>query len=110
MNRPKEAEGALAKAVELVPRRARVRYNYSLVLRRLGRRFDSEREMLKAHHLNQRDPGIVHALAIFYAQEERWEEALAFSKKLTELAPGALGPLQLMQQIEEELSGVGASR
>jgi predicted CXXCH cytochrome family protein len=101
--RLEEAAGELGKAAELLPHRARVRYNYALALQHLGRRAEAETALLQAYQTDSRDPGIVHALAIFYAQQQQWERALPYAQKLIELAPGEPGPRQLMQQIQERV-------
>jgi tetratricopeptide (TPR) repeat protein len=98
-----KAVDALAKAVELIPDRARVRYNYALALRHLGRNTDSLSEMLKAHEIDQRDPGTVQAIAIFYIQNQDWVNALHYAVKLVELVPGAPGPEQMLKQIRQAM-------
>jgi tetratricopeptide (TPR) repeat protein len=103
LNRLDEAVDALGKAVELIPDRARMRYNYSLALRHLGRNQDAILEMLSAHQIDKRDPGIVQALAIFYIQEKQWGKALPFAEKLVELAPDAEGPKQMLKQIQQAM-------
>ncbi len=99
-----EAAEALGTAVKLLPRRARVRYNYALALQHLGRRNSAEAALLKAHRLDTRDPSIVNALVVFYIQERRWEEALPYARGLVELVPDAPGPRQMLQQIQDVLS------
>lgn len=104
MNRLDEAVDAMAKAVELLPERARVRYDYSLALRHLGRNTDALSEMLKAYQIDQRDPGIVQALAIFYIQDKEWEKALPYAQKLVELVPGAAGAERMLKQIQQAMA------
>jgi tetratricopeptide (TPR) repeat protein len=104
LNRLDEAVASLAKAAELLPDRARARYNYSLSLRHLGRNDDALTEMLKAYQIEQNDPGIVQALAIFYMQDNQWKKALYYARKLVELAPDAQGPKQMVKQIQEKMA------
>jgi Flp pilus assembly protein TadD len=94
----------LAKAAQLLPENHRVRYNYALALRHLGKNDAALSEMLNAYKLDQSDPGIVQALAIFYMQEKKWEQALAYAEKLVALAPGVPGPEQMVKQILQEMS------
>jgi Flp pilus assembly protein TadD len=102
--RLEEAAEALGAAVVQLPDRARVRYNRGLALQRLGRLAEAEAALLAAHQLDTRDPAIANALAILYAQQQRWEKALPFAEKLVELAPQAPGPRQLLRQIREASS------
>jgi Flp pilus assembly protein TadD len=102
--RLEEAAEALGVAVLRLPGRARVRYNRGLALQRLGRHAEAEAALLAAHQLDARDPAITNALAIFYAQQQRWQRALPFAEKLVKLAPEAPGTRQLLWRIREELS------
>ncbi len=104
MNQLDDAVIAMAKAVELMPERARTIYNYALTLRHLGRNADSLSEMLKAHEIDQQDPGIVQAIAIFYIQQEEWENALSYAEKLVKLAPDAASPKQMLKRIQQAIS------
>jgi predicted CXXCH cytochrome family protein len=107
MSRLEEAGHSLKKAVELLPDRARVRYNYALTLRHLGRSQEAEQAMHQAYTIDPKDPGVLHAITVFYMQERQWEKALSYAEKLVALAPAAPGPRQLMQEIEKELGGRG---
>src|SRR5213080_5016610 len=49
-----EAAAALGRAADLMPARARVRYNEALALQRLGRRADAEAAFVKAEHRSGR--------------------------------------------------------
>jgi len=99
-----EAAEELRAAVVQLPGRARVRYNHGLALQRLGRHAEAEAALLAAHQLGTHDPSIANALAILYAQQQRWEKALPFAEELVELAPEAPGPRQLLRRIQEEIS------
>ena len=99
-----EAAEALSKAVNLLPDRVRVRYNYALVLQHLGQKSEAETEMLKAHQVDELNSRVVHALTIFYIQQGQLKIAQTYAQKLIKLVPGAPGPQQLLQQIQRELS------
>ncbi|MCK5139950.1 MAG: ammonia-forming cytochrome c nitrite reductase subunit c552, partial [Thermodesulfovibrionia bacterium] len=103
MNRLDEAVDSMAAAVKLLYDRARVRYNYALTLRHLGRNADALSEMIKAHQIDPRDPGIVQAIAIFYIQEKQWGKALPYAEQLVELVPDAEGPRQMLRQIQQKI-------
>ena len=98
-----QAAEYLGRATELLPDRARPRYNLALLLQRLGRNPEAEAALLEAHELDARDPDILYALAVFYAQQENWVRALPYAEGLTKLTPEAPGPQQLLQQIREEI-------
>jgi predicted Zn-dependent protease len=103
MKRLDDAVKPLKRASELMPEKARVRYNYALVLQSLGRLSEAESEMLTAYRADMSDPNIVYALTVLYAQHGRWNKALPFAQKLVELLPGAPRALQLLKQIEQEM-------
>jgi predicted CXXCH cytochrome family protein len=102
-----EAVDALARAADLLPHRARVRYNLALALQHLGRNAEAEAALLSAHEADPRDPGVVHAVAVFYLQQGDWERARIYAQQLLVLAPGAPGPIQMLQHIEAQLSPEG---
>ncbi len=103
MKRLDDAATAMEKAVGFMPERARVRYNYALVLRHLGRNADALSEMITAHQVDDRDPGIVNATAIFYIQEKDWENALHFAEKLVALVPDEPNSRQMLNQIQQAM-------
>ena len=103
--RLEEADSHMARATELLRTRARPHYNRALLLQQLGRRAEAEGLLLEAHALDARDPDIVYALTLFYAEQEEWSRALPYARELTQLVPEAPGPRQLLQRIEQELKG-----
>jgi tetratricopeptide (TPR) repeat protein len=102
--RIEEAITPLGRAAERIPDRGRVRYNYALALQHVGRRDDAERQLLQAHRVDPRDPGILQALVVFYMQDRRWVDAKASAEKLAELVPGDPGIRDVIQRIEREQS------
>jgi predicted CXXCH cytochrome family protein len=102
-NRLDEAASSLGKAVELMPGHARARYDYALVLRHLGRNDEALTEMLYAYEIDQRDPAVVQAIAVFYIQDEQWESALYFTELLVQLAPDAERPKHMLKQIQQNI-------
>jgi tetratricopeptide (TPR) repeat protein len=105
--RLEEADRHLALAAELLPGRARVRYNRALLLQRLGRDAQAEEVLLEARELARSDPNILYALAVFYAQREDWSRALPHAEELTKLAPEAPGPRQLLERIRTAIAAHG---
>ena len=97
-----EAERWLRKASEAFPDRPRVFYNHGLTLQHLERRPEAEQQLLRANEIDPNDVDVVHALAIFYFQGGNFERAHWFARRLVDLAPGAQGPMQLLQQIEAQ--------
>ena len=104
MNRLEDAAVSLGRAAALLPERARVRYNHGLALQQLGRRQTAEFELRQAYRIAPRDPAFVQALAIFYAQDGRWSEALPYGEELVRLVPDEDGPRQFVEQIRAELA------
>jgi predicted CXXCH cytochrome family protein len=102
--RLEEASEALGRAAALLPARARAHYNHGLALQQLGRRSEARAALLRARQIDPRDPTIAYALAVFYAQQGQWELALPHARDLTELAPGAPEPRELLRSIEAQQS------
>ncbi len=84
----------LTRAAELAPRDARIHYNAGLALQHAGRRDEAEAFLRSAHDLEPGDSDYLNALSIFYAQAERWAEALDFTEQLSE----RVGPNEAIQQ------------
>jgi tetratricopeptide (TPR) repeat protein len=95
-----EAATELGKAAALLPDRSRVQYNYALVLQQTGKTKASEAALLKGYQLDPQDPDVVNALALFYAQQAKWDQASTFARALVRLMPGDPGPAQMLKQIE----------
>jgi predicted CXXCH cytochrome family protein len=100
-----EAAAELGRAARLLPDRPRVQYNYALALQGTGKAKEAEAMLLNAYHLNAQDADVVYALALLYAQQQKWDRALPYARELVRLTPGAPGPMQLLQRIEAEQRG-----
>jgi len=98
-----EALDSLRRATELLPERARVRYNYGLALQHLGRRAEAEQQFLVAYRTEPLNLAIVNALTTFYLQIQDFPAALQYAERLSQLAPDAPEPRQLIQALREQL-------
>ncbi len=99
MNRLAAATSNLERAADLLPGRPRVRYNYALALQRMDRRGEAEAQFLESYRVGPEDPSVVQALAIFYFQDARWEEALEWAERLVEMLPGEPGARLFLDEI-----------
>jgi predicted CXXCH cytochrome family protein len=97
-----EATASLRQAAERMPDRARVQYNLGLAEQGLGRNAQAEQALARAAQLEPRDPAIVHAQVVLYAQQGRWDEALPLARRLVELTQGAPGAVGLLRRVEAE--------
>jgi carbon-monoxide dehydrogenase small subunit len=95
-----ESTAELGRAAALLPDRSRVQYNYALALQQTGKMKEAEAILLKGYKLNSQDVDMINALARFYAQQEKWDQALTYAQALVRLTSGAPGPTQLLKQIE----------
>ncbi len=100
-----ESSAELARAAALLPDHSRVLYNYALVLQQSNKSKEAEAVLLKGYKLNSQDLDLLNALARFYVQQEKWDQALTYARALVKLTSGAPGPTQLMKQIEAESAG-----
>jgi len=91
------------QAVALIQDRPRMFYNYGLLLQNLNRTDEAGSALHKANKLNANDPDIVFALAIFYAQQQRWQQALPHARHLISLLPKKPGPKKLVADIQAQL-------
>jgi predicted CXXCH cytochrome family protein len=103
-----ESAEELGKAAMLMPARPRVQYNYALALQQSGKMKEAEGPLLRAYQLNPQDPDVVNAVVLFYAQQEKWDQALPYAQALVRLTPGAPEPLQMLKRIEAERAGRGS--
>ena len=87
-----------------------MRYNHALALQQLGRRTEAGAALRQARGIDPRDPAIVYALAIFYAQQGQWELALPLARDLMAFAPDSPEPLQLLRRIEKQLAAERSDR
>lgn len=98
-----EAVELFQRAATAFPRRARLRYNLALVLRALERDGEAEAALLDARALDPRDPDVLHALIVLYADRADWSLALPHARALVELAPDAPLAHQLLRQVQQGL-------
>jgi Flp pilus assembly protein TadD len=97
----------LAKAAELAPEYARIRYNYGLALQKLGQKEQAERELLAAQELDPAEPDYPRALAILYAQQNRWTEAAAMARRVLALQPDDPAAHQMADQFQRRAQQAG---
>ncbi len=100
--RLEEAAEALHQASARLPKRIRVHYNYGLTLQHLGRRSEAESAFRIAHQIEPNDVSVLQALAIFYVQAQRWDEAATYTERLVRLYPNEPGPQRMLQQIRQQ--------
>jgi len=102
--RVNESAEELGKAAMLLPDSSRVQYNYALALQQTGKMKEAEARLRKAYMLNSQDPDLANALALFYVQQEKWDQALPYAQALVKLTPGATEAMEMLKQIEAEQS------
>ena len=89
-DRMEEAVASLGRAADLSPENARIHYNYGLALQKLERRDEAEealKESLRISGPSEQSLQTLHALAILYAQQKRWDRAIACAEKLIHMQP-----------------------
>jgi len=99
-----ESTAELSRAATLLPDRSRVQYNYALALQQTGKMKEAEAVLMKGYKLNPQDVDVINALARFYAQQQKWDQALFFAQALVRVTSGASDATQLLMQIEAKQS------
>ncbi len=90
-SRMEEAVESLRRAAELSPENARIHYNFGLALQKLQRWAESEeplRQSLRISGAGAESVDTMHALAILYGRQKRWDEAIALAQNLVRFDPG----------------------
>lgn len=104
-SRLSEAAGHLAAAARLDSSNARMQYNAGLAYQRLGEASVAEPLLLRAHQLAPEHPDYLNALSIFYAQQQRWQEALRYTELLLEQLPTNRDLLERRAYLRRQLDG-----
>jgi predicted CXXCH cytochrome family protein len=99
-----EALAELATAKTLLPGRLRIAYNYALALQQVGQYAGAEAVLKQIVSASAQDPDMVYALITLYAQQQQWELALPYAKRLVELTQGAEGPTNIYNEIKSILN------
>lgn len=97
-----DARFALAKAAALLPRNARVQYNYALALQHRGDLTSASHAFSNAHVLNPSDPDIIYALVVLHLHRKEWVQALKFAEKLHEMFPESEKIKKLIDKLQEQ--------
>lgn len=99
------AAEALGQAATRMPKRARAHYNHGLALLRIGKRAEGTAALRTAYALEPRDPQLVHALALSYADDGEWQSALPLARELVALVPEEAAARDLLARVEAGLKG-----
>jgi len=95
------ASDCLRRAVELAPHWNATRHQFAVALQRLGRRAEAETELLESYRAGPDDPAVVEALAIFYSQDQDWDEAAEWAERLVARNRADPRTRQLLESILE---------
>jgi len=99
-SREKDSAEALATAARLAPNNARIRYNYALALRNLGRLDAAANELQAAIQLAPRVADYVYALVDLDTKQQRWSDAAQAARRLVDLQPNVPQFRTMLEQIE----------
>ena len=100
MERLDEAADSLGRAADLIPTRARPRYNFGLALRRLDRLGEAEAALVEAHEIDPQDPDVLVALVNLLMDRAEWDRAREYAVALRNLNPTAPAAQQLLNEIQ----------
>ncbi len=102
-----DAAAELAAAAQLAPQNPRIHYNLGLACQNLGRNAQAEQSLRTARQLAPAVPDYHRALAIFYAQQRRWDEAIEAAEQLLALDPRDRNAQGLLTHLLEERTAAG---
>lgn len=97
-----DAATELAAAARLAPKNPRIHYNLGLAYQNLGRHGQAEESLRTARQLAPTVPDYPRALAIFYAQRERWDEAIQAAQQWVALDPSDRNARGLLTHLLEQ--------
>jgi predicted CXXCH cytochrome family protein len=100
--RLRDAVPELAKAAQLRPDVPRYAYVYGVALHQTGRIQQALRVLVDAQGRHPGDRDILAALAQFHRQAGDRQGAIAWARKLVEVAPGDPGARHLLESLERE--------
>ncbi len=106
-SRMEDAVRSLSRAAELAPENARIHYNLGLALQKLERWNESEKALAQSVRISGADPqslDAVHALAILYAQQKRWDDAIQCAENLIQMQPHNSQWPQFLEMLRKERS------
>lgn len=95
----------LREAARGAPDNPRFQYNAGLAAQHLGRSGEAEGFLRAAVNLQPNDPEFRNALAIFYVQQARWDEALPQAERLRELAGENPEVVRFVESIRARAAG-----
>jgi Tfp pilus assembly protein PilF len=101
MKKPDQAVVYLKRAADGMPRHARVRYNLSILLQQLGKNNQAESILKEALAIEPNNPEYLYALAVYYIQRMRFEEARPYAEKMTDIPEAQSSGRQLLQVINQ---------
>ena len=104
-----DAASELAAAARLAPENPRIHYNLGLACQNLGQHAQAEKALQAARQLAPAVPDYHRALAIFYAQQHRWDEAIDAAEQLLALDPSDRSAQALLTHLLQERNASGKS-
>jgi tetratricopeptide (TPR) repeat protein len=107
MNRLGDAVEFLQRASEGMPQHSRAHYNYGLALQFAGRDDEAEAALEKALTIEPNNLEFLYALADFYVQRGRLQEALPIADRMIAEHPDSPVGRDVKAYIERALSGSG---
>ncbi len=102
-----DAAVQLAAAARLAPANPRIHYNLGLACQNLGQNAQAEQSLRLARQLAPGVPDYHRALAIFYAQQHRWGDAIQAAEQLLHLAPQDRSAQALLAHLLEQRQAAG---
>lgn len=93
----------LARDAKLLPENGALRYRYGLSLYLHGRLDEAERELNAAVQNSPNMPDFILGLALLYQKQQKFEAAIPYARRLTELRPNSLEYEQLLNDLQAQL-------
>lgn len=110
-SRLEDAVKSLGRAASLSPENGRIHYNYGLALQKLERWEEAEdalKESLRISGPSEQSLEPLYALGLLYAQQGRWERAIACAEKLVQMQPQNGQWKQFLERLRGQAAGAAA--
>ncbi len=100
MNKFGQAVVYLRQAAKGLPNRARIRYNLGILLQQIDKGGEAESALQGALAIEPDNPEYLYAMAVFYLQRKRFDEAKRIAERMTKVPATRSAGQQILETIQ----------